>query len=160
MLIRAKKLVIPFVVVIVAALIAKAMLGSKEELQTREAQVLLPVVKAIEIEVSDVPVSIVAYGNVKAKHELDLASEVTGRVVWVAANFEPGEMVRAGEVLMRIDPIGYRLTLAEAKAALASADMALADSIALKRKAAVAEGKLNIEAARQRIVKAARSGLH
>ena len=154
MLVRAKKLIIPFIVIVVAALLAKAMLGTREELQTKKVEVALPVVKTIEVEMTDVPVSIVAYGNAKPKHELELASEVTGRVVWVADNFEPGERVQAGEVLLKIDATDYRLALAEARAAIATANMALADAVALKRKAAEAEGKLNIEAARLRIAKA------
>ena len=55
---------------------------------------------------------------------------------------------------MRIDPINYRLALAEAKAALVRANNALADATALKRKATAAEARLNIEIARQRILKA------
>ena len=133
MLVRAKKLIIPFFVIVVAALLAKAMLGTREELQTKKVEVALPMVKTIEVKMTDVPVSIVAYGNAKPKHELELASEVTGRVVWVADNFEPGERVRAGEVLLKIDSTDYRLVLAEARAVLATADMALADAVALKR---------------------------
>jgi RND family efflux transporter MFP subunit len=151
---RILKLLIPFVIVFVGVLIAMALLGSRQELQTSQAEMLLPRVKTIEVQLGDVPVSIVAHGNVSARHELELASEVTGRVLWVAPEFEPGQRVAAGQVLLRVDPVSYRLALAEAKAALARADMALADSKALKRKAAVAEGELNIEAALERIVKA------
>ena len=118
-----------------------------------DAGMPLPRVKTIAVEIGDVPVSIVAYGSVGARHELELASEVTGRVVWVAPEFEPGEMVAAGKVLLRVDAVSYRLALAEANAALVRANNALADAKALKRKAAAAEAKLNIEAARQRIIK-------
>ena len=154
MLTRVKKLLVPFFVVIASVLIARAMLSSKEELQTRKDEAPLPVVKTLAVTMTDVPVAIVAHGNARAKHELELASEVTGRVVWVAENFEPGERVRAGEVLLRIDSINYRVALAEAQVALESADTALADAIALKRKAAQSEAKLNIEAAHLRILKA------
>jgi RND family efflux transporter MFP subunit len=151
---RVMKLLLPLVIVVIAVLIAMAMTGSKEELKPVAADTILPRVETVEVKISDVPVSIVAHGTVSARHELDLASEVTGRVLWVAPNFESGQRVEAGEILLRVDAVSYRLSLAESQAALARADMALADSIALKRKAAVAEGKLNIEAARQRIIKA------
>jgi RND family efflux transporter MFP subunit len=156
MLNYAKKLLVPAVVVAVAILIAKFMLGSREELQPIEAKIPLQRVQTVQVEIGEVPISLVAHGNVTAKHELELASEVTGRVVWVAANFEPGEVILKGQVLLKVEPITYQLAVAEAKAALASADMALADSKALKRTAAIAEGKLNIEAARQRIAKTER----
>jgi len=151
-----KKLLVPLVIVVVAVIIAKGMLGSRKVLEPVDAEIPLQRVKTLSVQIGDVPVSLVAHGNVAAKHELELASEVTGRVVWVAPIFEPGEIVKAGEVLLKIEATSYKLALAEAKAALASADMALADAKALKRAAAIAQGKLNIEAARQRIAKSER----
>ena len=151
---QAIKLLIPLVVVVIAVMIAMTMIGSRKELPTSDAEVPLPHVKTIEVKIGDVPVSIVAFGSVSARHELELASEVTGRVVWVAPEFEPGEMVVAGTVLLRVDAVSYRLALAEANAALVRSNNELADAIALKRKASAAEAKLNIETARQRIIKA------
>jgi RND family efflux transporter MFP subunit len=151
---KAIKLVIPLGIVIAAILLAALMVDSREELKPGDAAQPLPHVQALAVTLSQVPIEIIAHGNVTSRYELDLASEVTGRVVWVAAEFEPGEVVAAGTVLLRIDPVNYQLALAQAKAALASADMALADARALKRQAAISEGELNIEAARQRIRKA------
>jgi RND family efflux transporter MFP subunit len=130
------------------------MVGSREELKPVDSAQPLPHVQAVEVTLSEVPISIVAHGNVTSRYELELASEVTGRVVWVAPEFQPGEMVEAGTVLLRIDPANYELALAQARAALATANIALADARALKRQAAIGEGELNIEAARQRIAKA------
>jgi RND family efflux transporter MFP subunit len=144
----------PLVVVVIALMIAKAMIGSRPELPTSDVEMPLPRVKTIAVEIGDVPVSIIAYGSVSARHELELASEVTGRVVWVAPEFEPGEMVAEGKVLLRVDAVSYRLALIEANAALVQSNNALADAEALKRKAAAAEARLDIEAARQRIIKA------
>jgi RND family efflux transporter MFP subunit len=151
---KAIKLIIPLGVLIAAILLAMLMVGSREELKPGNAAQPVPLVQAVAVTLSEVPITIVAYGNVTSRYELDLASEVTGRVVWVAPEFEPGEIVAAGTVLLRIDPVNYQLALAQARAALATANIALADAKALKRQAAIGEGELNIEAARQRIVKA------
>jgi RND family efflux transporter MFP subunit len=151
---KAMKLIVPLGIVFVAILIAMLMVGSREELKPGTATELLPLVQTVEVKLGEVPISIIAHGNVTSRYELELASEVTGRVVWVAPEFEPGEIVTAGTVLLRIDPVNYQLALAQANAALATANMALADARALKRQAAIGEGELNIEAARQRIVKA------
>ena len=151
---RAIKFLIPLVVVVIALLIAKTMIGSRPQLPTSDAEMPLPRVKTIAVAIGDVPVSIIAYGSVSARHELELASEVTGRVVWVAPEFEPGEMVDEGKVLLRVDAVSYRLALVEARAALVQSNNALADAQALKRKAAAVEARLDIEAARQRIIKA------
>ncbi|CAA0078779.1 Multidrug resistance protein MdtA [Halioglobus japonicus] len=151
---KAMKLMVPVGIVVAAVLLAILMVGSREALETSEAVQLLPRVQAVEVALTEVPISIVAHGTVTSRYELELATEVTGRVVWAAPEFESGKLVSAGTVLLRIDPVSYRLALAQAKAALSSANMALADAKALKRQAAIAEGALNIEAARQRVVKA------
>jgi len=151
---KAIKLIIPVGVLIAAALLAMLMVGSREELKPGDATQPKPLVQAVAVTLSEVPITIVAHGTVTSRYELDLASEVTGRVAWVAPEFQPGEIVAAGTVLLRIDPVNYQLAVAQAKAALATANIALADARALKRQAAIGEGELNIEAARQRIVKA------
>lgn len=151
---RVVKRLSPVLIVIAAVIVARAMVGSRPQLETIDAKMPLPRVNTIQVQLDDVPVSILAHGTVSARHELDLATEVTGRVIWVAPEFQPGERVAAGQVMLRVDPVSYRLALVEAKAALSRADTALADAKALKRKASVAEGKLNTEAARERIVKA------
>jgi RND family efflux transporter MFP subunit len=154
MLGKLKKLVIPLGIVIAAIIIAKLMVASRDEFKPSDTAQPLPHVQTVTVTLSDVPISIVAHGNVTSRYELELASEVTGRVIEVAQEFEPGEIVASGTELMRVDPVNYQLALAQAKAALSTANIALADARALKRQAAVGEGELNIEAARQRIVKA------
>lgn len=151
---KLRKFLLPLGIVAAAVLVAMMMVNSREEFTTGDAAEVLPHVQTIDVTLSDVPVSIIAHGTVRSRYELELASEVTGRVIWVAPEFQPGEIVAAGQVLLRIDPVNYRLALAEAKAALSTANMALADATALKRQAAIGEAELNIEAAKQRIVKA------
>lgn len=151
---KAIKLMIPLGIIAAAIILAMVMVGSREELKPSGVTQPLPHVQAIQVALAEVPIAIVAHGNVTSRYELELASEVTGRIVWVAPEFQPGAMVEAGTVLLRIDPVNYQLALAQAEAALATANIALADARALKRQAAIGEGELNIEAARQRIVKA------
>ena len=105
MLKRALKLLLPIIIVGAAVLIAMAMVRSRPELQTADAVALLPRVKVVDVSLGDVPITIVAHGTVSARHELDLASEVTGRVIWMAPEFEPGQKVSAGQVLFRVDPV-------------------------------------------------------
>lgn len=151
---KAMKLMIPLGIVIAAIILAVLMVGSREVAETSDAAPPLPRVQAVTVTLAEVPITITAHGNVTSRYELELASEVTGRVVWVAPEFQPGEIVAAGTVLLRIDPVNYELALAQSRAALATANMALADAKALKRKAAIGESELIIEAARRGIVKA------
>ncbi len=95
---KAMKLIIPLGVVIAAIIIAMLMVGSREVFETSDATAPLPRVQAVEVTLSEVPISIVAHGNVTSRYELELASEVTGRIVWVAPEFQPGEIVAAATV--------------------------------------------------------------
>ncbi|MFN2289410.1 MAG: efflux RND transporter periplasmic adaptor subunit [Chromatocurvus sp.] len=116
----------------------------------------LPLVQAQTVSKADLPVTIVAHGNATAWRELDLTTEVTGRVLWTSPRFEPGVVVPAGEPLMRIDATDYELALAEAKQSLASAELSLADSKALRQKARVEEAEATVAAAKARIARARR----
>ncbi|MFK7978293.1 MAG: efflux RND transporter periplasmic adaptor subunit [Halioglobus sp.] len=152
-----KKLVkaaVPLVIVVVAVLVARGMIGSREQLKAGGEQRILPTVQTLAVRLGDVPIALESHGNVTANVELDMASEVTGRVIWVAPNFEPGVRFSADEVLLRIDPVNYELALAEAEASLASAKTALADAKALRQRASINEAQLNIKAVQHRITKA------
>lgn len=148
------KVILPVAIVAVAIFIAMAMVNSRQPLATSGSEPRLPTARTLTVELGDVRPSVIAHGSVTARYELELVAEVSGRVEWVAPEFEPGQLVKAGQVLLRIDAINYRLALAEARAALASAELSLADSRAVKRKAAIEEGELRVEAARRRVEKA------
>lgn len=148
------KVIAPLLIVVVAVMIARGMIGSRQQLEPSGAQQPLPQVQTIDVQLSDVSIALVSHGNVTAGIELDLASEVTGRVVGVAPNFEPGEKVAADTVLLNVDSVSYQLAVAEAEAALASAQTALANAKALRQRASITEAELNIKAIQQRIAKA------
>ena len=71
-------------------------------------------VQIMEIEVCDLPVVVESVGRLTANRQVTLAAEVGG----VAAGYKAGvgDKVRAGQVLVTIDPADYRLALALAEA--------------------------------------------
>lgn len=148
------KKILPLLILIGAMVIAVLMVTARPEPATHSKDIAPSQVNVINVLKNDVPVSIVAHGNVFAWRELELVSEVTGRVIWVSPDFEPGKAVNENSPLLRIDKTDYQLALAEAKAALASSELALADARALKRKASIKEAEASVSAAQQRIIKA------
>lgn len=146
----------PLAILAGAGIIAAFMLSSRETPVARNIDQPLPLVQAQTIRKANLPVTVVAHGNVRAWRELELAAEVTGRVLWASESFEPGMVVAEGEALLRIDPTDYELALAEAQQSLASAELSLADAKALSQKARVTEAQATAEAARARIVRAQR----
>ncbi|MFK7828314.1 MAG: efflux RND transporter periplasmic adaptor subunit [Congregibacter sp.] len=146
----------PIAIIFVAVAIAVVMIKSKPPMESRSVDRTLPTVFVKTVLKTTVPVSIIAYGSVKAWRELELTAQLTGRITWQSPEFEPGKIVRVGEPLLRIDPTDYELALAEAQQALASAELALADAKALRQAARQTEAGAQVNSAKARITRAKR----
>ncbi|MGV6806477.1 MAG: efflux RND transporter periplasmic adaptor subunit [bacterium] len=150
------KRVLPAAIFVVAAVLAFLMISSKPQLVARQGEAPPPLVSAQTVTFGEVPVEVIAHGNVTASRALDLVAEVTGRVIDVSPDFEPGVVVSEGQMLLRVDDTDYQFALADAKQELASANLSLADARALKRTAAIAQSEARVDAAKKRIARAER----
>ena len=144
-------MIIPLFVLAIAGAIAVAMVKNRSELPRREQLVRLPVVETVVVEPGPVPVTIQSRGIVTPRRNIELVTEVSGRVIWVDPGFLQGEEVREGQLLLRIDPIDYEVAVSDARAAVASAELSLAEVKVVVKKAAIAEAEARVEAARDRL---------
>ncbi|MGR3760503.1 efflux RND transporter periplasmic adaptor subunit [Roseobacteraceae bacterium NS-SX3] len=78
-------------------------------------------VNVVTAELQTVAPELTAFGRVESRRTLELRAAVTGRVLSLAENFEEGGTVRAGEVLVEIDPADAQAALDRAKADLMDA---------------------------------------
>jgi len=90
------------------------------------APVVLPVVGE-EVRVGDLILSVVTTGQVRSDASANLRIEAAGTVEQVL--IRPGQAVRKGEVLVRLDTIPFTIAVREAEAALADAQLKLRDNI-------------------------------
>lgn len=100
--------------------------GPEPEVRPGEAVVVQVVVAQEEA----VRVVLHSQGEVRARKETVLVSEVAGRVLEVGKSFEAGGVFAEGEVLLRLDAVDRRAALAEALAVQARAELALAHEVA------------------------------
>lgn len=141
----------PLVVVVAAVVLAWYLIAARPELPRSERTVIVPLVETIAVEPGPIRIQLHAQGVVTARQQIDLASEVAGRVIWVAPSFVTGGLVGKGEPLLRLDPIDYEVAVAEARANLASANLAFAEAKALVKQAAMEEARIQVAAAEARL---------
>jgi HlyD family secretion protein len=79
------------------------------------------------IELKHIQRTILASGNFAFRQELQLSSEVTGKVAEVLVN--EGDKVVRGQVLLRLDPSSYRSEVAQQEASRRSAEIAIERSM-------------------------------
>ncbi|MCF6430865.1 efflux RND transporter periplasmic adaptor subunit [Leisingera sp. MMG026] len=85
-------------------------------------------VNVVTADLQTVAPELTAFGRVESRRALELRTAVAGRVVHLSEDFEDGGAVRAGEVLVQIDP-------ADAQAALDRAEADMMDARAEERDA-------------------------
>lgn len=83
-------------------------------------------VRMEKVQKRDLVASVTASGKVEPRVKVDVASDVSGRIVRLAV--KEGDMVKRGQFLLQIDPSTYQAEVQRARAAVASAraDMARA----------------------------------
>jgi len=145
------RLILPLLVLSAAVGVAWLMIASREELPRKPIDLAVPVVEVQRVEPGPVSVTIRSQGIVTPQQETSLVSEVSGRIIRVSPRFMVGALLSEGEELLRIDPIDYEVAVSEAKSALATARLTLADATVLRKRASVDEAEARVEAAAERL---------
>ncbi len=97
-------------VVLAAAVAVVIMLGSKPRVKRKKAPPRVAIaVEIVHAREHDGRLSISASGVVAPFREVDVAAEVSGRVVWKSESLLPGKFVTKGDELLKIDPVDYEL---------------------------------------------------
>lgn len=147
-----------------------ALRASKPSRETRVPDVPTPVVQIVRVMPASKPIVIKGQGTVRPLKETQLVPQVSGKVVFTSEVLVDGGLFKAGDELLRIDPVDYELavTLAEARVQDAEASYILAlqeseaavqewrdlnpgqappDLVARKPQLSAAKAKLNAERA-------------
>ena len=77
-----------------------------------------PVVRVVNIEPRDVPLSVAGFGTVRAKHVWSVAPEVSGTIVALSPQLRAGLHVKRGDMLFEVDPRSFRLAVERIRARL------------------------------------------
>jgi len=117
------KVILPFGIVLIGALIAMAMVKSRSPVEMRPPVEFAPLVRVIEVTPQVTRLLIKTQGTVKPRTEGQLVAEVAGQVIWVSPGFAAGGFFEKGDVLVRVDARDYELALVTARGQVAQAQV-------------------------------------
>lgn len=120
------KIVLPILVLLLGAGATAALISSRKEPERVERPALGPLVEVRQVESETVVVQVTGRGEVRPRVAVELAPQVSGRLVAVHPSLVSGGRFRAGEVLLEIDPRDYELAVERARASVAGAETVLA----------------------------------
>jgi RND family efflux transporter MFP subunit len=120
--------VLPFVVLAVGILGARALIKSRKPPKRKEKPPIGILVETKTVRPESRRVLVRSHGSVQPQRELSIAAEVAGRVLWVNPQLIVGGIIKKGAPLVRIDGVDYRLALAKARTQVAQAQRAVAEA--------------------------------
>lgn len=115
-------------VVVGATGLAVLLVSLAPEPETREPTSRIPYADTALVVASDRPIPVRGAGTVRPSAEADIASQVSGRVVWVDPGFVSGRAVESGQPLFRLEEADYEHRVREAEAAAAARQVALLEA--------------------------------
>jgi len=129
---RLRLALLPLSVIAATAALAFVLSATKPELETSPEAPRPRVVYVETVQEGTTSLKVASQGEVKARVDIDLVAEISGKVVYVSPEFTEGGMFQAGEVLLRIEDSDYRVAVANAQAEVArqqvAVDQVLADA--------------------------------
>jgi len=106
--------------VLVGYLVVKTGPTSKRTPPVRTAKL----VEVAPIRISSQPTTVEVMGTVLPAREITLTPRVSGEVVEVSPEYQPGGLFREGDLVVRIDPADHRLVVRQRESGLAQAESA------------------------------------
>ncbi len=102
-----------------------ALKGSKIEIKREKRAPSAPLVRTMTVRTGPEPVWVRGEGTVRPLKEIQLIPQVAGKVIYVSPNLVNGGAFSKDEVLLRIDPVDYELSVTLAKARVMDAESRL-----------------------------------
>jgi len=120
-----KKIILPLLIILVGLGLAIGLYLAKPEAEEEKSEFPPFAVEVSPATFSQRAVSSNFQGEVRAKTDIELVTQVTGKVVSVSDNFIEGGQFKENEVLLKIDDSDFLVALKLAEASVASAQVDL-----------------------------------
>jgi len=124
------KIIAPVLVLVVSIGVVQALSAAKPAPEKKEESQRLISLYVDEVKSDTVTISIQTQGEVRAKTEIDLIPQVSGRIIGISESFAAGAEFSPGETLIKIDDTNYKLAVIRAKAQVAEAQVGVQRELA------------------------------
>lgn len=115
-------LVIIIIFLIVGVMVYRALVASKPKLNRVKTKASYPIAQVITVKIGDRQINIRGQGNVKPVKEIQLISQVGGKIIRTAPFFVNGGAFKKGQQILQIDPADYEIAITLAKAKVIDAE--------------------------------------
>ena len=123
MIIPKKRFLILGVIAGIAVLVFSVLSKSSPEVLPNFDKARL--VEVMPLTATDSAPEIIAYGRVEPKHSWQAIAEVSGKVIYRHPDLESGRLLKAGTLVLKIDPLEYQLKQSQAQANVSMANAQL-----------------------------------
>ncbi|MDR2117319.1 MAG: HlyD family efflux transporter periplasmic adaptor subunit [Planctomycetaceae bacterium] len=120
--------VVSLILLVLTGIAIGIMMTPKEVPKNSDTQTVLDIVEAVPIERHHGGIDFKIDGEVIPFRQLDIVPEIAGRIVYKSDNCRLGRSVRAGEILLRIDPTDYTLEVEQLTEAVEQAKVNLTEN--------------------------------
>ena len=116
-----KRLLVPLLILAFSAVIFVVLVNNQPTLKTTVKEPVPVAVRALDINLAPMQLSVSSEGNVQPSVETKLVAQVAGEVIEISSSLVAGGDFSKGDVLLKLDPRDYEIALARSQAALSRA---------------------------------------
>ena len=125
-----KRSIGPLVVILLTALTVGGLVQNAPQPEVGEPETVRIGVYTEAAKRTAASAEVTVYGEVRPRVQIDVISEVAGRITAVAPSFAEGGSIPAGEPLLTIEKRDYNVAVSEARARVAARELELAQALA------------------------------
>ena len=111
-----RQIVIAILTVLIAGLVSSLLIKFPPHSDQQDTAVTPPIVQVAHVDMQSKRLHVRSQGQITAHTEIDLVTEVSGRIIDLSPVFVSGGFSARGEVLATIDPADYDLQIVQAQA--------------------------------------------
>lgn len=119
------RVILPLAILGIGAGVTVLMIKHRREVKPAPPEVVLPLVRVEPLSPTNHQFVVRTQGTVSPRTEINLVSEISGRILSIAPGFHDGGFFAEGDVLVSVDPRDYELNVTRARASLAEAQTML-----------------------------------